>query len=126
MIPSHSLTRQVQRFAVSGLLVTGFHVLVAAGLIRLVQLAPAPANGLAFVMAILFSYVINTSWSFSSSLHGKNLLRFVLVSIVGLILAVSISGLAEFYGLHYWLGIAGVICVVTPVNFLLHSLWTYK
>lgn len=125
MMP-HGLTIRMRRFTVSGVLVTGLHALVAAGLIRLVQLAPSHANGIAFVGATIFSYVINTRWSFSSPLHGKNLLRFVLVSIIGFLLAITISGLAESYGMHYWFGIAGVICIVTPVNFLLHSFWTYK
>ena len=125
MLP-HGLTRRMQRFAVSGILVTGLHVLVAASLIRLLLVASPLANGIAFVGATIFSYVINTRWSFSSPLHGKNLLRFILVSIMGLLLAVAISGLAEFYGMHYWFGIAGVISVVTPFSFLLHSFWTYK
>lgn len=107
-------------------MVTGFHILIAVGLIHLLQLTPSLANGIAFVGATIFSYVINTRWSFSSPLHGKNLFRFVLVSIIGLFFAVAISGLAEFYGMHYWFGIAGIICVVTPVNFFLHSVWTYK
>ena len=99
----HGLIIRMQRFTVSGMLVTGLHVLVAANLINLLSLAPPLANGIAFVGATIFSYVINTCWSFSSPLHGKNLLRFVLVSIIGLLLAVTISGLAEFYGMHYWL-----------------------
>lgn len=122
----HGLIIRMQRFTVSGVMVTGFHALIASGLIRLVHLAPSLANGIAFVGATIFSYVVNTRWSFSSPLHGKNLFRFVMVSIIGLLLAVTISGSAESYGMHYWFGIAGVICVVTPVNFLLHSLWTYK
>lgn len=107
-------------------MVTGLHVLIAVSLIRLAQSSPPLANGIAFVGATIFSYVINTHWSFSSSLNRKTLFRFILVSIIGLILAVTISGLVEFYGMHYWFGIAGVICVVTPVNFLLHNFWTYK
>ena len=122
----HGLTRRMQRFIVSGILVTGLHVLIAASLIRILLWAPPLANGMAFVGATIFSYVINTRWSFSSPLHGRNLFRFIVVSIIGLLLAITISGLAEFYGMHYWFGIAGVICTVTPLSFLLHSFWTYK
>ncbi len=122
---SRGQVKQAQRFALSGLLVTGIHVLVAAGFIRLVLPAPALANGIAFSVATVFSYLINTLWSFSRPLHGKNLLRFVLVSALGLILAIAVSGLAEFVGMHYWLGIAGVVCGVPPLTFLLHSRWTY-
>lgn len=123
---THGLSRQVSRFAFSGLLVTALHVFVAVSLIRLGRLAPGLANGGAFMVATIFSYVINTLWSFSRPLNGKNMLRFVLVSIVGCILATSASGLADFYGIHYWFGIACVVCTVPPVTFLLHSIWTYR
>lgn len=117
---------RIQRFIASGVLVTGGHIVLAASLIRLLFLAPPLANGIAFAGATIFSYVINTRWTFSRSLHGRSLVRFVLVSIIGLFLAVTISGLADLYGLHYWFGIGGVICVVTPLSFALHSYWTYR
>lgn len=119
-------TRQVQRFAISGLLVTGLHVFVAAGFIRLLAAAPPVANGIAFVVATVFSYMINTLWSFSSPLHGRNLLRFVSVSIFGGFLAVCVSSFAQQYGMHYLYGIGLVALAVPPVTFLLHSFWTYR
>lgn len=84
------------------------------------------ANGVAFATATVFSYLINTLWSFSSRLHGRNLRRFVLVSALGCLLAVAVSGLAEHYGLPYELGIVLVVLSVPPATFLLHSLWTYR
>lgn len=120
------LLRQAQRFTISGVLVTGLHVLFAVSLIRWAQVSPELANGLAFAAATIFSYVINTLWSFSSPLHGRTLIRFIVVSLLGLLLTVAVSGLAEFYGLNYWLGIACVVCTVPPVTFLLHRFWTYQ
>jgi putative flippase GtrA len=120
------LKRQVLRFAFSGLLVTGLHVFIAATFIQIVLLAPSLANGVAFVVATIFSYLIHTTWSFSSQLHGRNLLRFCVVSLIGLFLAMSVSGVAHYYGLHYWYGIFFVVCTVTPVTFLLHHFWTYR
>ena len=123
---SLELTKQAKRFAISGLLVTGLHVLVATAFIRFILEAPSLANGIAFVVATVFSYMINTMWSFSSPLHGRNLLRFVLVSLVGLFLAVAVSGAAQYYNLHYMYGISLVVCTVPPVTFFLHSFWTYR
>lgn len=106
-------------------MVTGLHVAVAFSLITTILPVPAVANGIAFVVANLFSYAINTLWTFSRPLQGRSLVRFVLVSLFGFIIAVTVSGLAEWYGLHYWYGIGLVVCCVTPVTFLLHNFWTY-
>lgn len=120
------LTRRALRFGVSGLLATGLHVVIAMALIQNVSTAPSIANGVAFAMATIFSYLINTTWSFSSPLHGRNLLRFCVVACVGLVLAMIISGAAQHYGLHYMWGIFFVVLTVPPVTFLLHSFWTYR
>lgn len=118
--------KKAQRFAVSGILVTGLHVLVAAGFIRFILPLPSVANGVAFIVATIFSYLINTLWSFSSPLHGRNLIRFLLVSSLGCALAITVSGLAELQGMSYWIGIACVVAVVPPVTFVLHNFWTYR
>jgi len=118
--------RQARRFAVSGVLVTGVHVVIAAGLIGLAGASPEAANAMAFTAATLLSYAINTLWTFSRPLQGQALLRFIAVSLLGLALTVAIAALAEAHGLSYWLGIAGVVCAVPPVTFLLHKAWTYR
>lgn len=120
------LTRQAQKFVFTGVLVTGIHVIVAVLFIHLVSATQSLANGIAFIVATLFSYFINTLWSFSSVPHRKNLLRFVSVSLLGCGIAVAISGFADFFALNYWLGIGCVLCIVPPVTFFLHKIWTFK
>lgn len=120
------LTRQAFCFALSGLLVTGLHVCIVTVFIQIVLPAPSLANGVAFVVATIFSYLINTTWSFSRRLHGRNLFRFCFVSFIGIFLAMAISGAAQYYGLHYWYGIGLVVLTVPPVTFWLHNCWTYK
>ena len=105
---------------------TGVHALVAASFVNLVAPIPTLANGIAFAVATAFSYVINTLWSFGNPLHGRSLLRFVLVASIGCVLAVGISGIAESYGLNYVLGIVVVASTVPLITFTLHSLWTYR
>jgi putative flippase GtrA len=120
------LTKPVFRFAFSGLLVTGLHVLIASTFIQIVLPSPAIANGVAFVVATVFSYLINTMWSFSSPLHGRTLTRFFLVSFIGLSLSMAISGTVQYIGLDYLYGIGFVVCIVPPITFLLHNFWTYR
>lgn len=118
--------KRAVRFTFSGLFVTALHVVIAAAFIEFILPLPSLANGVAFLIATITSYLINTMWSFSSPLHGRTLVRFGLVSCLGLFLAMGISGLANSIGMSYWYGIAAVTCVIPPVNFLLHNFWTYR
>lgn len=120
------LTKRALRFAVSGVLVTGVHILVASIFIQHLLPVPSVANGFAFVVATVFSYLVNTIWSFSSPLHGRTLLRFGIVSIVGLSLAMAVSGTAEYFGFHYLHGILLVAIFIPPMTFVLHNFWTYR
>lgn len=52
---------------------------------------PSLANGFAFGVATVFSYMINTFWSFSILLRRINLQRFVLITLIGCFLAVAVS-----------------------------------
>jgi putative flippase GtrA len=124
--PISALRRKLFRFGVSGVLATAVHVLVAAAVMTAVTPSPPLANGVAFLAATLFSYFMNTRWSFSRELHGRTLARFSVVSLVGLGLAIAISGVAQMYGLHYWIGI-GLVAVSLPIiTFTLHYNWTYR
>ncbi|MBW3567094.1 MAG: GtrA family protein [Proteobacteria bacterium] len=117
---------KARRFVVTGLLVTALHVLVAALLIDVAHIPPSFANGIAFLTATTVSYTVNTLWSFSSALHGRSLVRFMAVSVIGGFLAMAISFIAQEASLHYLFGIALVAFMVPPVTFLLHNFWTYR
>lgn len=123
---SDHVTKKALRFAITGLVVTGLHVIVAASIIRHIHPDPALANGVAFLAATTLSYITNTIWSFSNAINRSNFSRFILVSFTGLLLAMIVSGTAEHFRLHYMYGIGLVACTVPPVTFLLHYFWTYR
>ncbi|OAJ53550.1 sugar translocase [Paraburkholderia ginsengiterrae] len=119
------VTRLV-RFGVCGVLATGLHIGVAVALISRAGASPALANALAFVCATCWSYLANTLWSFSSSLHLRNVSRFIAVSLGGVALTGLVSYLAQAAGAGPWAGIAMVVCIVTPLTFVTHRRWTYR
>ena len=125
MISGHAL-RQARRFALSGTVATGLHVAVATGLIVLLLTAPPVANAVAFVLASAFSYLINTLWSFSSTPSWRTLFRFILVLLVGSLVAFTASSIAQYYGFHYVVGFVLVVITAPPLTFLLHKVWTYS
>ncbi|QUE92953.1 GtrA family protein [Pseudomonas sp. SCA2728.1_7] len=121
-----ALIQRGVRFAVTGLFVTALHALVAILFINFISPLPPLANGVAFAVATLVSYVINTTWSFSARLHGRTLLRFLLVSVCGFWLAMFVAWAAQIAGFHYLLGIAAVALTIPAFTFLLHNFWTYR
>lgn len=114
------------RFAITGLGATLLHVVVAHSFIQIASPSPALANAIAFLIATTFSFALNTWWSFSSQYSHGVLLRFWVVSMIGLSLTIAIASTAQYIGLHYWYGIAFVVCLVPPVTFVLHRYWTFR
>lgn len=120
------LLRRALRFAMTGLLVTALHAVAAVLFMHLILANPPLANGFAFLVATVVSYLINTLWSFSSRLHGRTLYRFVLVSTGGFGLAMLVAWVAQCAGLNYLEGIAAVALIIPVFTFILHNFWTYR
>lgn len=117
---------RVLRFALSGLLATSLHVVIAMTLIGHARTAPALANAIAFACCTGCSYLLNTLWSFSSSPALASLCRFATVSLGGLGLSALVSHATEVAGGGPGFGIAMVVCVVPPATFIAHRRWTYR
>lgn len=120
-----SALRQAARFFVTGAVTTGLHALTALSFLQVVATSAVFANGVAFVVANLFSYIVNSLWSFSTPLHAKRGLRYVTVSTIGFLGTIVIAYLAEKSGFSPQFGILIVICIMTPVSFALHRYWTF-
>ena len=122
------LLRQAGRFVVTGVLATALHALTVVAMVTLMTPAPSQvvANGAAFVLANVFSYVTNSLWSFAAPLHGKNYAKFLAVSGIGFVGTLLVAWVAEGLGLTPAAGIALVVCVMTPISFTLHRSWTFR
>lgn len=95
-------------------------------LITRFTLAPYIANPFAFIIATGFAYASNTVWSFASLMSHRTFVRYLSVSVFSCLATAAVSAAASAAQLDYRIGIALVIVIVTPVNFALHSLWTYR
>lgn len=116
---------KVLRFAVVGLVVTGMHILVTVCLVRWLFVHPVGANGVAFVCATGVSFLLNTMWSFSSKVQARVLIKYFLVSVVGLCLTMAAASIMQAFGVDYIKGVFVVAGVVPVATFLLHHFWTY-
>lgn len=126
LTPSRKSLTTLFKFGLTGVCSTLIHIVVATTLISGFDKTTPIANGTAFILATLFSYGVNTLWSFSNQISSRNARRFIIVSLLGLALTILISLLADALNLHYMVGIAMVVVTVPIYTFLAHSLWTYR
>ena len=117
---------QLLRFSVTGLGATAIHICVAVVAIERLEFVPGLANGVALVMATIFSYVANTYWSFGARSNVLVLTRYWTIASIACFLAVSLSSIADYLHWHYLIGILLVVLVVPVFSFLLHKYWTYN
>jgi putative flippase GtrA len=99
---------------------------VASALIGLGRLHAGAANGIAFTVAALASYVLNSLWTFEARLAVGRLVRFVAVAVTGLVVTVAITTAIQRAGYHYLVGIAAVVIVMPVLTFFSHRMWTYR
>ena len=121
-----NISRRAIRFGITGVFITFVHMAIAIFFIKSFAISPTISNGLAFIGATFISYLINTTWSFSNRLKGKTLLKYFLVSLIGLFSAMIIASVVHELGLHYLIGIILISFLIPPLNFLLHNFWTYS
>ena len=113
------------RFAFVGLGSTGLHVTVAWLLIAGQGVAPAFANGAAFLVATLFSCVANTRWTFAAAWSWAGVARFLSVTVAMLLSSMSLAHAVELMGFSPRVGILVIVAVLPVVTFTLHRTWTY-
>lgn len=114
------------RFLMTGFLATLVHVVSAYGLISRFGVQVWLANGIAFALATAISLLINTLWSFERKLTAPLCARYLVVTSIGLLVTMIVSGTADRLGFHKLAGIAAVVVVAPPLVFLMHSRFTYR
>ena len=96
-------------------------------LVEVMRLSPTLASAFAFGLIVVIAYVLNYYWTFQSqSRHTYVIPRFILTSLLGLLLNTGVMFVSvEILGLWYLVG-ASIGVVIGPVsNFLLNSNWSF-
>lgn len=121
-----SIFKRGVRFSLTGLLVTGLHVLAAGWLIYTLEVPPPEANAGAFAAATIVAYTINAVWSFEQAVSLGTMARYLVVASLGLFTSWTVAAVAEAVGWHPLLGIACVAVAVPAISFMSHYFWTFS
>ncbi|WP_157760770.1 GtrA family protein [Hydrogenovibrio halophilus] len=118
--------QQAMRFGVIGVFNTAVHSLVVVGGIETFYLNPVFANILGFFVANTGSFFLNCRYTFDHTPSVKSYQRFLSASSLSLALTIALSGLAEWMGWHYLVGLLLVIIFGPVLSFFIHKAWSFR
>ena len=113
---------QFLTFAVIGVANTLIHGFI---LVLLVELLGA-AVVLSLMVANIFSYLMNSYFTFKTALFINGYARFFLASLLALGLTLTLSWIMEELGLNYMAGFLVIVAVVPLCSFMLMKLWAFQ
>lgn len=123
----HLLARHAQllRFAAIGVLNTLVHGAILVAAVEYLALGVTPAHLVAFFTANVFSYCMNSRFTFAAPLSWRRYGRFLAASLLALAMTLCLSWLADRQGLHYLAGFALIVVLVPMCSFLLMKFWIF-
>ena len=124
-IRSSLLPAQFARYCLVGILNSLVHILIVILLVETAATSPPPANAIAFFVANLGSYAMNSIWTFQSRMNVPRYIRFVAISLVGLLASYGCSVVAMLNDWHYLAGVLMSIAVVSVMGYILGRLFVF-
>lgn len=113
------------KFALVGLLNTGIHIAAVYLLVEKAAVAPPLANAMAFLCANVFSYFMNSIWTFQARKELTVYLKFLTVSTVGLAISWTCVYCTSFLGINYMYGVISSVFVVAVASYWLNSRFVF-
>ncbi len=122
------IAAQILRFGIIGLTATAVHYLVLRTAITGFGLPPAPANGVAFLIALGASWLGQSRWVFRRpGTDGARMLRFAVSALGGLLGNMAIMAIVTgAIGLPWQAGFLAALIIVPAASFAVNRLWVFR
>jgi len=117
--------RSLGRYGLLGLIGLGLDLLVFGILIAL-YVVPIVATAISSFVGIVTNYVLNARYNFHQALRRYQLVRFVVVGVVGLGLAALLLQVFLWWGAGVWLAKIVSLVLVVLGQYLANRLWTFR
>lgn len=119
------MLKQGFRFGIVGFANTFIHGTVALLAYQYAGFNAVGSNITGFILAFVFSFFMNTFWSFERSPSRLFFLRFLTVNIMALTYILIVSVISDAMSWPPLIGILLVVLVLPLISFLSHRYWTY-
>lgn len=121
-------TQKLLRFCVVGVLTAALQCALLYGGVELAGGDPTIISSVAFVIVVIFNYLMHYSWTFSETApHTQTLSRYLFMIFCGFLINGSIMyvGVAQF-DINYLLVQAVAFAAVIAWNFSVALLWVFR
>ncbi|MDR2981955.1 MAG: GtrA family protein [Puniceicoccales bacterium] len=113
------------KYFLVGCVSTGIHFICLYFLVEKVLISSEISNVCAFLVANIFSYYLNSVWSFQFSVSKVRYLKFFIVSAIGVVFSYSIMKVCSLLEWHYMIAFCIQVLVMPLINFLLIRLFVF-
>jgi putative flippase GtrA len=114
---------QFIKYGIVGTISTAIHFLVASLFVYFVTPSLLFSNMLGFAVAFIWSFFVQSKVVFQSSPSAQKGLKFFLVQVAALIIAVGLADTFEAVSIYLKIFLVSVFLPVTA--FFIHKFWTF-
>lgn len=118
--------REFLFFGLIGILNTLLHSSAVIVSVEFFSINPIIGNIIAFFIANVFSFSMNSKYTFKVSYTWNRYIKFLIASQVSLILTIIFSSLAEYMEWHYLIGLLLVIFIAPLLTFLVQKTFVFN
>lgn len=119
-------TPQFLRFGLIGIANTIAHGLILTSLIEYFHFNVVMGNGIAFLAANLFSYFMNSYFTFKICPSLLLYVKFLFASMLSLALTLFIAWITNYLGFNYLEGFLVIIFAVPTLSFVVIKFWAFS
>ena len=122
------LLPRVIRFCIVGVATAILQICLLYAAVALAGLDPTLGSCLAFIIVVIFNYLMHYNWTFAEPApHTKTLSRYLFMILAGFLINGLVMYLgASHFGMYYLLIQALAIGLVVSCNFFVSLLWVFR
>ena len=124
-VSDKKIWKEMITFSLIGLSNVGIYLLLVSFFIYLTELNLSFINGLAYLLSALYSFYLNTIFTFKQALNKLKLIKFLTASLFLSLLASVITAIILFFEFQYWISVIVVIFGLPILSFLIHKRWSF-
>ena len=117
---------EILKFVLVGITNVLFYFAMVYFFLLILDLNPVIANGVAYFVTSIYSYVMNSFITFQLAFSFSKLLKFIVASIFLSLLASLITKLILFFGYDYAVSMFVIILGLPVISFSIHKHWSLK
>jgi putative flippase GtrA len=124
-VSDKKIWKEMITFSLIGLSNVAVYLLIVSFFIYLTELNLSFINGLSYLLSALYSFYLNTIFTFKQALNKLKLIKFLTASLFLSLLASVITAIILFFEFQYWISVIVVIFGLPILSFLIHKRWSF-